>query len=234
MPPPPPEIFEICIANGAFWINFDHQLRAEILPIFSNIFYSFFVTYFSYRECVGLILYRRRDKGSPIEKGGSAPHLDPPLVDLPKQVLVLLRLYVVVMHFIQIPTFNKYCHLHVYFHEISTLHVHGHTPSPNLWICGDLEFHVIYKQTSDAPSNAGVQCIYACNVGISLTKTRKQLTIIMESWHSNIFYNYDTLAQQHKHLAVLGVWFQSMPLLLNTDWTKLLNLTVLVMGQKWK
>ena len=60
------------------------------------------------------------------------------------------------------------------------------------------------------------------------------LTIIMESWHSNIVFNYDTLAQQHKHLAVLGVWFQSMPLLLNTDWTKLLNLTVLVMGQKWK
>ena len=44
------------------------------------------------------------------------------------------------------------------------------------------------------------------------------------------FYNYDTLPQQHKHIAVLGVWFQSMPLLLNTDWTKLLNLTVLVMG----
>ena len=25
----------------------------------------------------------------------------------------------------------------------------------------------------------------------------------MESWHSNNFYNYDTLAQQHKHIAVL-------------------------------
>ena len=49
-----------------------------------------------------------------------------------------------------------------------------------------------------------------------------------------IFYNYDTLAQEHKQLAVLGVCFQSMPLLLNTDWTKLLNLTVLVMGPKWK
>ena len=49
-----------------------------------------------------------------------------------------------------------------------------------------------------------------------------------------IFYNYDTLAQQHKQLAVLGVWFQSMPLLLNTDKTKLLNLTVLVIGQKGK
>ena len=76
----------------------------------------------------------------------------------------------------------------------------------------------LFKQTSDAPSNAGVQCIYARNVGISLTKTWKKLTIIIESWHSNIFfYNYDTLAQQHKHLAVLGVWFQSMPFLLNTD-----------------
>ena len=110
--PPPPEMFEICIANGAFWINLDHQLRAEILPIFSNIFHSSPATYFSHRECVGLFLYRRRDKGVLLKKGGSAPRLNPPLVDLPKQVLVLLRLYVVVnMHFIQIPTFNKYCQL---------------------------------------------------------------------------------------------------------------------------
>ena len=67
----------------------------------------------------------------------------------------------------------------------------------------------VNEQTFNAPSNAGVQCIYmfARNVGISLTKTWKQLTIIMESWHSNIFYNYDILAQQHKHLF-WGVWFQ--------------------------
>ena len=60
----------------------------------------------------------------------------------------------------------------------------------------------VNKQTFDAPSNAGVQCIYACNVDISLTKTCKQLTIIMET-----------------QAPVLGggVRFQSMPLLLNTD-----------------
>ena len=29
-------------------------------------------TYISHRECVGLFLYRRRDKGDPIEKGGGA------------------------------------------------------------------------------------------------------------------------------------------------------------------
>ena len=110
-PPPPPEIFEMCIANGAFWINLDHQLRAEILPIFSNIFHSSHATYFSHRECVGLFLHRRRDKGVLLKKGGSAPRLDPPLVDLPKQVLVLLCIYVAVMHFIQIQTFNKYCQL---------------------------------------------------------------------------------------------------------------------------
>ena len=35
----PPEIFvEILIANGAFLINLDHQLRAEISPIFSQYF----------------------------------------------------------------------------------------------------------------------------------------------------------------------------------------------------
>ena len=70
----------------------------------------------------------------------------------------------------------------------------------------------VNKQTFDAPSNAGVQFIYACNVGISLTKAWKQLTIIMESWHSKInVYNYDTLAQQHKHLFWRGggVWFQT-------------------------
>ena len=30
--------FEILIANGAFLINLDHQLRAEISPIFSQYF----------------------------------------------------------------------------------------------------------------------------------------------------------------------------------------------------
>ena len=37
---PPGEIF---IATGAFWIDLDHQLRAEI---FSNIVYSSPATYF--------------------------------------------------------------------------------------------------------------------------------------------------------------------------------------------
>ena len=37
---------EVFIANGAFWINLDHQLRAEILPIFINIVYSSPATYF--------------------------------------------------------------------------------------------------------------------------------------------------------------------------------------------
>ena len=36
----------------------------------------------------------------------------------------------------------------------------------------------VNKQTFDAASNAGAQCIYARNVGMSLTKTWKQLTII--------------------------------------------------------
>ena len=71
----------------------------------------------------------------------------------------------------------------------------------------------VNKQTFDAPSNAGVQCIYARNVDISLTQTWKQLTIMIQLWQVGIqiqFYIYDTLAQ-HKHLF-WGVWFQSMPL----------------------
>ena len=35
---PPGKILEILIANGAFLINLDHQLRAEISPIFSQYF----------------------------------------------------------------------------------------------------------------------------------------------------------------------------------------------------
>ena len=35
--------------------------------------------------------------------------------------------------------------------------------------------------------------LYARNVDISLTKTCKQLTIIMESWHSNTFFIIMTL-----------------------------------------
>ena len=35
---PPRENLEILIANGAFLINLDHQLRAEISPIFSQYF----------------------------------------------------------------------------------------------------------------------------------------------------------------------------------------------------
>ena len=35
---PPGKILEILIANGAILINLDHQLRAEISPIFSQYF----------------------------------------------------------------------------------------------------------------------------------------------------------------------------------------------------
>ena len=35
---PPAKILDILIANGAFLINLDHQLRAEISPIFSQYF----------------------------------------------------------------------------------------------------------------------------------------------------------------------------------------------------
>ena len=73
----PPDFVYVIIANGAFWINLDHQLRAEILPIFSNIVNSSAATYFILviRECDGLFLYRRRHKeGVPLKKGGgSAP-----------------------------------------------------------------------------------------------------------------------------------------------------------------
>ena len=40
---PPGKFFEILIATGAFWINLDHQLRAEF---FSNIVYRSPATYF--------------------------------------------------------------------------------------------------------------------------------------------------------------------------------------------
>ena len=43
---PPWKFLEICIANGAFWINLNYQLRAEISPIVSNIFHSSPATYF--------------------------------------------------------------------------------------------------------------------------------------------------------------------------------------------
>ena len=36
---PPGKILELLIANGAFLINLDHQLRAEISPIFSQYFF---------------------------------------------------------------------------------------------------------------------------------------------------------------------------------------------------
>ena len=35
---PPGNILELLIANGAFLINLDHKLRAEISPIFSQYF----------------------------------------------------------------------------------------------------------------------------------------------------------------------------------------------------
>ena len=36
--PPLGKILENLVANGAFWINLDHLLRAEISPIFSQYF----------------------------------------------------------------------------------------------------------------------------------------------------------------------------------------------------
>ena len=39
--PPPPKCLEILIANGAFWINLDHELRAKISPILFVMFHAF-------------------------------------------------------------------------------------------------------------------------------------------------------------------------------------------------
>ena len=36
----PQEIFKFLIANGAFWINLDHQLRDDISPILVSIFHK--------------------------------------------------------------------------------------------------------------------------------------------------------------------------------------------------
>ena len=63
--------FEILIKNGAFWINLDHQLRAEISPIFSNIFTALLQLTLVIEN---VFLHRRGDKGP----GGGSP-LDPPL-----------------------------------------------------------------------------------------------------------------------------------------------------------
>ena len=38
--PPSPKFLEILIANGAFWINLDHQLRAKISPILFIMFHA--------------------------------------------------------------------------------------------------------------------------------------------------------------------------------------------------
>ena len=66
---------EVFIANGAFWINLDHQLRAESLPIFSDIVYSSPATYFILviSECDGLFLYRHKD-GVLLKNGGVRSH----------------------------------------------------------------------------------------------------------------------------------------------------------------
>ena len=80
-------VLKVFIANGAFWINLDHQLRTEILPIFSNIVYSSPATYFILviRECDWLFCIdadTRRGGGAPLPKRGSefhGPPLDPPL-----------------------------------------------------------------------------------------------------------------------------------------------------------
>ena len=66
---------EILIANGAFWINLSHQLRAEISQIFSNIFHSSPATYFI------LVGSYWKKGGSAPKKGGSGPHGPPPPAD---------------------------------------------------------------------------------------------------------------------------------------------------------
>ena len=72
----PSDLKKNCIANGVFWINLDHQLRDTISQILSNIFHSSPATYFSHREYVGLVFFRRRDKEGVLLKkkggGGSA------------------------------------------------------------------------------------------------------------------------------------------------------------------
>ena len=95
---PHPEVFEICIANGAYWINLDHQLRAEISPIFSNSP----ATYCSHRECVGRRQLKKRGIWPPPRSALGWP---------PKTGICVAVHIVLVMHFIQIPTFNKYCQL---------------------------------------------------------------------------------------------------------------------------
>ena len=206
---------------------------------FSNIFPSSPATYFSHRECVGLFLHRHRHKVGPIEKEGSTPKkggsgpMDPTprsaLVNLPKQVCIG----------VDAPrsSLNNYCQLFpcIFPWNINIMYtIRHHLITEFMGISNFMLFE--NKQTFDAPSNAGVQCIYARNAGISLTNTWKQFTII----NANLAFKYIFIIMTFWHNTNTcsggggGVWFQIMPLLLNTDWTKLLNLNVLVMGQKWK
>ena len=43
-----------------------------------DIFHNSPATYVSHRECVGLFLHRRRDKGALLKKGGPDPGPPPP------------------------------------------------------------------------------------------------------------------------------------------------------------
>ena len=91
MPPPPRNLLEVFIANGAFWINLDHQLRAEMLPIVSSIVYSSPATYFilvivNVMDCYCIDADTKRGvllkKGVPLPKKGVLTPwtpLDPPL-----------------------------------------------------------------------------------------------------------------------------------------------------------
>ena len=72
---------EILIANGAFWINLSHQLRADISQIFSNIFHSSPATYFI------LVGSYWKKGGSAPKKRGSGPHGPPPPLDPPLEML---------------------------------------------------------------------------------------------------------------------------------------------------
>ena len=71
---------EILIANGAFWINLSHQLRAEISQFFSYIIHSSPATYFM---LVGSYWKKEGGGSAPKKKGGgggSGPHGPPPWV----------------------------------------------------------------------------------------------------------------------------------------------------------
>ena len=79
-------LFLSFIANGALWINLDHQLRAENLPIVSNIVYNSAATYFilvivNVMDCFWIDANTRGSvlkKGGPLPKKGGQDPMQPP------------------------------------------------------------------------------------------------------------------------------------------------------------